>query len=144
MDQIFPYANIVAGVLVLLVGFVFHWVGQLISIVNWDFATRLGLQEKGMTPALRVYEQAIAGADVAIGWIYGIAGVGLLLGTPWGYKLAMIPGAILLYHGISFYFWTGNQRKLGYTLFSTPLRSGWTVANVVSGLLTLIVSWYGV
>ena len=114
MEQVFPYANIVAGVLVLIIGFGFHWIGQLISVVNWDFAMRVGLQEKGMPPEYRVYEQGIAGADVAIGWIYGIAGAGLILGTPWGFKLAWMPGAILIYHGISFWFWTGNQIKNGH------------------------------
>ena len=143
MDQVFPYANVVAGVLVLVVGFVLHWIGQLVSVFNWDFATRIGLQEKGMTPEFRVYEHAIAVADSAVGWIYGVAGIGLILGTTWGYKLAMIPGSILLYHGISFYFWTGNRRKLGHILESTSLRFGWIVTNVITGFLALIVAWYG-
>ena len=26
----------------LIVGFLFHWVGQLISLINWDFDTRIG------------------------------------------------------------------------------------------------------
>jgi hypothetical protein len=28
MNRVFPYANVIAGVLVLIVGFGFHWVGQ--------------------------------------------------------------------------------------------------------------------
>ena len=52
MNQVFPYANVVAGVLVLIVGFVFHWIGQLISILNWDLATRIGLQEAGFETEL--------------------------------------------------------------------------------------------
>lgn len=144
MDQVFPYANVVAGVLVLMVGFVLHWIGQLVSVCNWDFATRLGLQEKGMPPEFRVYEHAIAGADAVIGWVYGIAGIGLILGTPWGYKLAMIPGSILLYHGISFLFWTGNQRRIGLSLVATPFRFGWSLTNIIGGLFTLIVAWTGV
>ena len=43
MNQIFPYANFITGVLVLIVGFVFHWGGQLISLLNLDFATKIGL-----------------------------------------------------------------------------------------------------
>ena len=81
MVQPFPYANIVAGVLVLVVGFGFHWIGQLLSLLNWDLATRIGIQEEGLLPEYRVYEHAIAVADVVMGWIYGFAGIGLVLGT---------------------------------------------------------------
>jgi len=31
-----------------------------------------------------VYDNAIAVADIAIGWIYGIAGAGLIPGISWG------------------------------------------------------------
>ena len=68
MSRLFPYANIVAGALVLLVGFGMHFCGQLLSVINWDFAPRLGLQEKGMPPHHKDYEQAIAFADVFLGW----------------------------------------------------------------------------
>jgi hypothetical protein len=141
MDQVFPYANTVTGVLVLAVGFVFHWIGQLISILNWDLATRIGLQEKGLLPEYKVYEHAIAVADVAIGWIYGMAGVGLILGTAWGFRLAWFPGVILIYHGISFWFWTGNQMRSGHKLASDPLRIGWSLANMITGLLAILVAW---
>jgi hypothetical protein len=141
MNQLFPYANIVAGALVLVVGFVFHWIGQLISVIDWDLATRMGLQEKGLLPEYKVYEQGMAVADVAIGWIYGIAGVGLILGTQWGFKLAWFPGVVLIYHGISVWFWTGNQRRAGHQLMSDPMRVGWTVANIVTGVLALAMAW---
>lgn len=140
MPPAFPYDHIVAGILVLIVGFGFHWLGQTISLVNWDLATRLGLQEK-LIPEYRVYEHAIAVADASIGWIYGIAGVGLLLGAPWGFKLAWIPGAIFVYHAVSFWAWTGNRRRDGHRLESTTLRFGWTAANLVTGLLAILVAW---
>ncbi len=140
-DQLFPYAHIVAGVLVLLVGFIFHWVGQLVSLVNWDFATRIGLQDKGAPPEFLVYERGTAVADVAIGWVYGVAGVGLLLGTPWGFKLAWIPGVVLVYHGISAWFWYGNQKKLGRQMMSDAVRIPWCVANVITGGLAIAVAW---
>jgi hypothetical protein len=141
--HVFPFDNVVAGILVLVVGFAGHWLGQGLSVLNWELATRLGLQEKGMPAEYKVYEHAIAVADVSVGWLYGIAGVGLLLGTSWGYKLAWIPGTILVYHAISFWFWTGNQRKAGHHLHTskTPFRVGWAVANVVAGLLAILVAW---
>jgi hypothetical protein len=141
MPHAFPYDNIVAGVLVLVVGFVFHWMGQTFSVLNWDLATRLGLQEKEALPEYRVYEHAIAVADASVGWVYGVAGVGLLLDASWGYKLAWVPGAVLVYHAISFWMWTRNQQEAGHQLFGPSLRIGWTSANMVSGLLAIFVAW---
>ncbi len=141
MDYPFPYANVVSGLLVLVVGFGFHWIGQTISVVNWGFATRLGLQEQGMSPHFKVYEHAIASADATIGWIYGIAGIGLVLGTTWGMKLAWFPGTIMLYHAVCYWFWTANQRRQGRQLMSDSTRVGWTLANLVTGMLALFVGW---
>lgn len=45
LNSVFPYDNVVAGVLVLVVGFGFHWIGQLVSVLNWDLAARIGLQD---------------------------------------------------------------------------------------------------
>ncbi len=141
MPHIFPHDNVIVGLLVLVVGFAFHWLGQGLSVLNWDLATRLGLQEKDALPEYRVYEHAIAVADTSIGWLYGVAAVGLLLGAPWGYKLAWVPGVVFVYHAISFWMWTRNRRKAGHLLESTPLRIGWTVANTVTGLLAILVAW---
>lgn len=141
MNQIFPYANIVTGVLVLIVGFLFHWVGQLISLLNWELATKIGLQEKEMLPAYKVYEHAFAIADVTIGWIYGIAGIGLILGTTWGFKLAWFPGVVMVYHSISMCFWTKNQRRAGHQYLSSAVRVGWLLANGLTGILAILFAW---
>lgn len=142
MDQIFPGANIVAGLLVLLVGFCFHFGGQLISLVDWDLATRWGLQEAGMRPEHKAYEHAIAVSDALIGWTYGIAGVGLVLDASWAYRWAWIPGAILTYHALGFWFWTGNHRKSGdhYSTTHTSFRLVWTLANLGTGALAIAVA----
>ncbi len=140
-NEVFPHANLVVGLLVIIVGFGFHWVGQLISLLSWDFATRIGLQEKGLSPEFKVYEHAIAVADVGIGWIYGVAGIGLLLGTDWGFKLAWIPGVVMIYHALSFWFWTRNQNKLGTRLVKQPLRIIWTLINGVTGILAVLLAW---
>jgi hypothetical protein len=142
MNQIFPYANIVTGILIIIVGFLFHWIGQLISIVNWEFATKMGLQEKRMPDEFKVYEHAIAAADVAIGWIYGLAGIGLIMNTPWSYQLIWIPGAILIYHGISAWFWFGNQKKIGYQLSTGSFRIIWTSVNLITGILAVTIAWH--
>lgn len=141
MNQIFPYANVVTGILVLIVGFGIHWIAQLISIINWEFAIKIGIVEKGMPREFKVYEHAIAMADVLIGWIYGIAGVGLILDIPWSYELLWFPGVIFIYHGISVWFWMGNQKKIGYQLVSDSFRIIWSSLNFITGILAIIVAW---
>ncbi|WP_340818250.1 hypothetical protein [Methanolobus sp. WCC4] len=133
--------HIFVGILILIVGFIFHWIGQLISILDWDLATSLGLQEKDMPPEFKVYEHAIAVADVSIGWTYGIAAVGLVLGLPWAVKLVWIPGVILIYHSLSFWYWTGNRIKLGYHLETRRLRVAWSLLNFITGILAIIIAW---
>jgi len=143
MNQIFPYANIITGVLVLIVGFLFHWSGQLISILNWEFATKIGLQDKGLIPEYRVYDEAIAVADSLIGWIYGIAGIGIILGTTWGFKLLWFPGVVFIYHSLSFWFWSKNQRKAGHRFMPDSARITWFLANIITGILAILTAWQG-
>ncbi|MCX7010694.1 MAG: hypothetical protein NTY53_26190 [Kiritimatiellaeota bacterium] len=50
MNEIFPFANQVTGVLILLVGFGFHFVGQLISVVSWERATKWGCRKRRCRP----------------------------------------------------------------------------------------------
>ncbi|MFC1976772.1 hypothetical protein ACFLWS_00670 [Chloroflexota bacterium] len=140
--QLFPYANIIVGILIFVVGFGFHFIGQLVSLVNRDCAVRIGIWEKDMIPEFEVYERGIAVADVMIGWIYGIAAVWLILNAPWAYKLAWIPGVILVYHSLSFWFWVGNQNKLGHSLNTNTFRIGWFLANFVTGILTILIVWF--
>jgi hypothetical protein len=139
--QLFPYANIVNGVLILIVGFIFHWIGQLISLINWEFATQIGLQEKKMLPEFKVYEHGIAVADVLIGWIYGIVAIGLFVNAPLAYKLAWFPGVILIYHSISFLAWTRNQKQAGHTTIPQSFRITWFLANFVTGMLTIVIAY---
>ncbi len=141
MNSLFPYDNILTGVLILIVGFLFHWIGQLISVLNWDLAMRLGLQEKKAPPEYKVYEHGIAVADVALGWIYAIAGVGLILGADWAFKLAWFPGVILIYHSISYWFWTDNQKRAGHQLQTNSFRISWCLANLIPGILAVLVAW---
>lgn len=141
MNSLFPYDNYIVGVLIFIVGFVFHWIGQLISVLNWDFATKIGLQESNMPKEYRVYEHAIAVADSLLGWIYGIAAVGLIFNISWGYKLAWLPGTVFVYHGISFWFWTKNRNKDGNRLESNTMRVGWAIVNIVTGILAILLAW---
>jgi hypothetical protein len=47
---------------------------------------------------------------------------------------------ILLYHGVSVWFWMGNQKKIGYHLVSTRFRIVWSSLNIISGLLAIILA----
>ena len=123
MNLPFPHANLVVGFLVLLVGFIFHWLGQLICLLNWDLAARIGLAEKDIPPEYKDYELGMAAADVIIGWTYGLAGVGLLWGVAWGFRLAWIPGVVFTYHGLSFWFWSRNQSAPD--IVCGPSHSAW-------------------
>lgn len=140
-EQLFPFANIVVGILVFIMGFLFHWLGQLISLINWDFAVKIGLQEKNAPPEFKAYEHAIASADVILGWIYGIAAVGIILNQPWAFKLMWFPGVVMIYHGLSYWFWKGNQNKLGYSLTSSTFRVVWSMLNLITGILAVMVAW---
>ena len=137
------WLSILTGILVLVVGFIFHWVGQLISVLNWSLATRLGLQESDMLPEHKVYEHGTAVADVMIGWVYGVVGVGLLVGAEWSFSLSWIPGAILSYHALSFWFWEANRRKAGLPYFSNRGRLTWGGSNLLTGALCLYLAWTG-
>lgn len=139
--DIFPYANIIVGILIFIVGFIFHWLGQLISLINWDLAVKIGIQEKNSLPEFKVYEHGIAVADVLLGWIYGIAAIGLILDIPLAYKLVWFPGVVIIYHSLSYWFWIGNQNKLGHPTTSNKLRIGWTLANFITGCLAVMIAW---
>ena len=90
-----------------------------------------------------MYEHAIAVADAAMAWLYGVAAVGLFFNVERGYKLAWIPGSILLYHAISAWVWEGNRRAAGRRLWNNSLRIGWCTANAIAGVLALLVAWVG-
>jgi len=141
MNHLFQYDHLITGILILIVGFGFHWIGQMISIINWNYATKIGIQESALPDEFKVYEHAIAASDCCFGWIYGLAAVGLILNTDWGYKLAWFPGIILLYHSFNFWFWTKNRRKKGFVLESDTLRIGWSLANFCTGILAVLLAW---
>ena len=94
-----------------------------------------------MPKEFKVYEKAIAYADVFLGWIYGVAGIGLLLELPWSYKLLWFPAGILTYHSISYWFWTAYQKRIGYKLISNKFRVSWTTANLITGILAILMAW---
>lgn len=138
--NIFPYDNIVIGVLIFIVGFILHWFGQLISLINWEYAKKIGLQEKKNLPEYEVYEHAIAVADVLVGWIYIIVAVGLFINTSWAYPLAWIPGVVFIYHSLFYWVMKGNQNKAGHTTTSNIVKTVWFLLNFITGILTILIA----
>ena len=139
--ELFAYDHIIAGFLVLTIGFVFHFIGQLISLINWKIAVHLKIAEKELLSEYKDYEHGLAMADVLIGWTYLFIGVGLILGTPWSFKLAWIPGVIFIYHSLSFWFWSRKQEQKGHKYRSTLGKTGWFLLNLLSGILIILVAW---
>ena len=138
--ELFPFANVVVGILIFIVGFILHWLGQLVSVINWDLAIKIGIQEKKMLPEYKVYEHAIAVADVLIGWVYGIVAVGLILNVSWAYTFAWIPGVVLVYHSLFFWVMIGNQNKSGHPTTGNAFRITWFLMNFVTGILTILIA----
>ena len=139
MEELFPYSNILGGVLVLIVGFGIHWLNRVALYLHWEFMPRHGF---GIIfgDSQNNYNRWITISDMTIGWLYGVIGVGLILGMDWGYDLAWIPGVILTLEGIS--YWINNGKKKSdpaqYTYF-TP--SEWKVLNLLTGLFVIIIAW---
>ena len=143
MSALFPYANQIAAVCVIVVAFGFHFCGQLISVLNWSLACRLGLQEGDDPPDYYPYEHGTAMGDVLIGWTYPVAAVGLLMGKHWGYALAWLPGSVLLYHSLCAWFWEVDRRAMGNGKWTDGFRALWCGANFATGGLTIAVAWAG-
>lgn len=141
MNKLFPFANITTSILILIVGFGYHWLGRIARLLNWQPATYKGLQKFDAPGNSETYQHAMAETDVAIGWIYGVVGFGLFLGSSWAFTLAWIPGIMLFYHGINYWFWTGDEKKAGHKVVTRPMRVEWFLINIITGILTILVAW---
>lgn len=42
---------------------------------------------------------------------------------------AILPGAILVYHALGFWFWTAAQNRDGRRIMAEPLRRVWAAVN---------------
>jgi hypothetical protein len=135
-----PYSHIIIGILIFVVGFIFHWIGQLISVINWDYAKKIGLQEKKALPEYKDYEHAIATSDVLLGWGYGIVAIGLIMNTAWAYTYVLIPGTVFVYHSLFFWKLIGNQNKSGHPTTTNSTRITWFLLNFVTGILAILIA----
>jgi len=139
MNELFPYSNILAASLLLIVGFGIHWLNQLSLFLHWELMPRHGFGIN-LSSSQKGYDRLIAISDITIGWLYGIIGVGLFMGTEWGYALAWIPGIILTIEGISYWIMTGKKQMqpLAESYFT---RVEWSSLNLVTGMFIMVVAW---
>ncbi len=49
----------------------------------------------------------------------------------------------MVYHSLSFWFWVGNQNKLGHSLIANRVRITWFSVNFVTGVLAVLIAWRG-
>jgi len=72
--------------------------GQLVSVVDFGLAQRLGLQEKpeGVDPLLGRLEWGTALWDVLVLWTLPVAGILMLLDHSWWPYVALIGGGVYL------------------------------------------------
>ncbi|MFX1275427.1 MAG: hypothetical protein ACFFBP_13985 [Promethearchaeota archaeon] len=138
---LFPFANLIVGILLFIVGVIFHWIGQLVSVINWEFARKIGIREKETLPEFEVYERGMAIAEALIGWIYGIAAIILIYNITGAFFLAWFPGSILIYHSLSYWFWIGYQNKTGNPTASQKYRITWSLLNFITGILCILIAW---
>ena len=142
MNELFPYAHIIAAVLILIIGFGYHWLGQIARLLNWQPASYKGLQEFDEPYRSKTFQHATAETDVTIGWIYGVIGFGLFLGSSWAFTAAWVPGILFIYHAINYWFWTGDEKKEGQEVVSKMIRIEWTLSNLLTGILCISIAWH--
>jgi hypothetical protein len=85
---------IVTGIIALLVGLLA--LGQLISVVDFELAQQLGLQEKAdeTDPLFRRLELNTAWWDQVVLWLLPLAGVLMLMDHSWWPYVALVAGGV--------------------------------------------------
>jgi hypothetical protein len=76
-------------------------------------------------------------------WVYGVAAVGLPLGSDWGYKLAWVPGSLLVYHSRCAWHWETDRRAAGQGIWTDPFVLAWCSANLISWACAGAAAWIG-
>ncbi len=113
------------------------YAGQLISIVNFPLAQRLGLQEKpeNADPLASRLELMTARWDLAVLWIPPIAGVLMLMDHAWWPPVCLIAGGAYLDAG-------GREwaKILGLRAHGVPIGSARERAAIYAAYAFLIVT----
>lgn len=138
--------RIALGVLSILFGSLI-WFGQIISAVNYEFASRVGLQEpmSETDPLCQRSELNTARWDCLVMWTFLAAGILMLLNNSWWPYLALVAGGVYIDAG-------GREIAKVASLKAENVRVGsvkdsmlrWVVFSlmIVGGLCLIIAGIY--
>ena len=140
--------TVALGVVALLLGSV-GLAGQLISVLDFELAQRLGLQEKdgGTDPLFRHLELNTARWDLFVLWTLPLAGIGMLIDATWWPWAALIAGGAYVDAGGREVFkllalrtegvpvGTGRETRLGLGFLTLMVAVG--IALIVHALVVL-------
>ena len=76
-------------------------------------------------------------------WVYGVAAVGLPLGPDWGYRVAWVPGSLLVYHSLYAWHRETDRRAAGKGVGSDTFGLAWCSANFTTWDLAVAAAWIG-
>jgi hypothetical protein len=76
--------------------------------------------------------------------VYGVAAVGLPPASDWGYKLAWVPGSLLVFHSRCAWHWEiDDRRAAGQGIRTDPFGLAWCPANLISQACADAAAWIG-
>ena len=121
--------RVALGVLCVLFGSVI-WFGQIISSVNYELATRVGLQEptSETDPLFQRAELNTARWDCVVLWTILAAGILMLLNNSWWPYFALIAGGVYIDTG-------GREIAKWASLKAEDVRTGSTKDAIVGGIV---------
>ena len=153
----FPIGIWIVVVLFFLSGFIFTLFGQGLSVLSWDTALALGLQEDSRTSpdiverSIGAMSQGEAGADFLVqGALFLLTIIGIFRRKFYGYVAGMAQGVLWIYvtfmvifQRLTFYTW-GLVPDLSRAEYVAPIMF---LAAMVPGIFTLYVleknrSWF--
>ena len=91
--------NLIWGVILIIFTLILGWLGQVINALSPTLAARLGLNEPeaDVDPTFFVDTRGEAIWDVMIIWTMPVAGILLILNSPWWAYFGLVGGGIYLY-----------------------------------------------
>lgn len=137
--------GVTAGIVLILLGLV-AWGGQLVSVVSWDRAVRLGLQEAedNVEPAFLADARAEALWDVFTLWPLIVAGALLAAGSSEWPFFGLVGGATYLYFGGRGILTRREMMRMGLRIGdSGNVAVAWVMLAVwaAAGLGAVVSAW---
>lgn len=129
--QLFPGSDTLAGSLMLLLAL--RWIARVCSLVGYHLSAALGIPRGTRSSRRRPVTREDEAIQITVGWIYAIAGSGLILGAAWAPVPACIAGFLLILQGARSWPFLGKS----FISLATVL---WSLFNLATGLLVLVIA----